>query len=193
MEQRANLDQYITEALKVLRAGGIILYPTDTVWGIGCDAENAEAVKKIYDLKKREDSKGMIILVDKADRINSYVNEVPEIAWSLIDITDTPLTIIYSGARNLPTNLLPPENSVGIRVVNHQFCEQLIRKLNRPLVSTSANTTEKPSPIQFHNISQEIIDGVDYVVPMEAEGEPTGKPSAIIMLGVGGQVKIVRE
>ncbi len=193
MEQRANLDQYITEALKVLRAGGIILYPTDTVWGIGCDAENADAVKKIYDLKKREDSKGMIILVDKADRINSYVNEVPEIAWSLIEITDTPLTIIYSGARNLPANLLPPENSVGIRVVNHQFCEQLIRKLNRPLVSTSANTTEKPSPIQFHNISQEIIDGVDYVVPMEAEGEPTGKPSAIIMLGVGGQVKIVRE
>jgi len=193
MEKQTNLDQYVAEALKVLRAGGIILYPTDTVWGIGCDAENAEAVKKIYDLKQREDSKGMLVLVEKTQRLDSYVEEVPEIALTLIEVTDTPLTIIYSGARNLPANLLPPENTVGIRVINHQFCELLIRKLNRPLVSTSANVAGKPSPVQFHNIAQEIIDGVDYVVPMEAEGEPTGKPSSIIMVGAGGQVKVIRE
>ncbi len=193
MEKRPNIDQYIAEALKVLRAGGIILYPTDTVWGIGCDAENADAVAKIYALKKRVDSKGMLVLVEKPERIDSYVDEVPEIAWSLIEVADSPLTIIYPGARNLPRNLVPAEKTVGIRVVKHHFCEMLIRKLNRPLVSTSANISGKPSPIYFHDIDQEIIDGVDYVVPAEAEEDHTGKPSSIIMLGVGGQVKIIRE
>ena len=193
MEQKSNIDQYVAEALKVLRAGGIILYPTDTVWGIGCDAENAEAVKKIYALKKREDSKGMLVLVEKPERIDSYVEEVPEIAWSLIEVADSPLTIIYPGARNLPDNLVPAEKTIGIRVVHHHFCEMLIRKLNRPLVSTSANLAGKKSPIFFHDIDQEIIDGVDYVVPMEAEDEHTGKPSSIIMLGAGGQVKIIRD
>lgn len=193
MEKRPNIDQYVAEALKVLRAGGIILYPTDTVWGIGCDAENAEAVKKIYALKKREDTKGMLVLVEKPERIDSYVDKVPEIAWSLIEVADSPLTIIYPGARNLPDNLLPPEKTIGIRVVNNHFCELLIRKLNRPLVSTSANIAGKKSPALFHDIDQEIIDGVDYVVPMDAEEEHTGKPSSIIMLGVGGEVKIIRE
>ncbi len=193
MEKQTNIDQYIAEALKVLRAGGIILYPTDTVWGIGCDAENAEAVAKIYALKKRVDTKGMLVLVEKPERIDSYVEEVPEIAWSLIEVADSPLTIIYSGARNLPSNLVPAENTIGIRVVHHHFCEMLIRKLNRPLVSTSANIAGKPSPANFHSIDQSIIDGVDYIVPMDAEEEHTGKPSSIIMLGTGGQVKIIRE
>ena len=191
--ETSNIVKQVDEAVKVLRAGGIMLYPTDTVWGIGCDAENAEAVKKIYDLKQRSDSKSMLVLVDRVERILSYIHTMPEIAYSLLEVTDTPLTIIYPGARNLAPNLVPPENTIGIRVVNHEFCERVIKKLNRPLVSTSANISGKPAPAYFEEISNEIVKGVDYVVSQEFEGTPTGKPSSIIMLGLGGEVKIIRE
>jgi Sua5/YciO/YrdC/YwlC family protein len=191
--ETSNIAKQVDEAVKVLRAGGIMLYPTDTVWGIGCDAENAEAVKKIYDLKQRSDSKSMLVLVDRVERILSYIHTMPEIAYSLLEVTDTPLTIIYPGARNLAPNLVPPENTVGIRVVNHEFCERVIKKLNRPLVSTSANLSGKPAPSYFEEISDEIVKGVDYAVSQEFEGMPTGKPSSIIMLGLGGEVKIIRE
>ncbi len=191
--ETSNIVKQVDEAVKVLRAGGIMLYPTDTVWGIGCDAENAEAVKKIYDLKQRSDSKSMLVLVDRVERILSYIHTMPEIAYSLLEVTDTPLTIIYPGARNLAPNLVPTENTIGIRVVNHEFCERVIKKLNRPLVSTSANISGKPAPAYFEEISNEIVKGVDYVVSQEFEGMPTGKPSSIIMLGLNGEVKIIRE
>jgi L-threonylcarbamoyladenylate synthase len=183
----------INQAVKILRSGGIILYPTDTIWGIGCDATNPDAVSKIYQLKQREDSKSMLVLIDQPGRIPSYISEMPEIAWDLIELADKPLTIIYPKAKNLAPNLIAPDGSIGIRVVNHEFCKKLIGCFGRPIVSTSANISGKPSPNSFNNIDKEIKEKVDFIVSEEFDNPVSDRPSGIIKLGIKGEIKIIRE
>ncbi len=183
----------INQAVKILKSGGIILYPTDTIWGIGCDATNPEAVSKIYQLKQREDSKSMLVLIDQPGRIPSYISEMPEIAWDLIELADKPLTIIYPKAKNLAPNLIAPDGSIGIRVVNHEFCKKLIGRFGRPIVSTSANISGKPSPNSFNNIDKEIKEKVDFIVSEEFDNPVSDRPSGIIKLGIKGEIKIIRE
>ncbi|MDR3226148.1 MAG: threonylcarbamoyl-AMP synthase [Prevotellaceae bacterium] len=183
----------IKKAVEILKNGGIILYPTDTVWGIGCDATNAAAVEKIYKLKQRNDSKSMLVLVDNADRISRYVKQIPNIASDLIELTTTPLTIIYPQAVNLAPNLIADDKTIGIRVVNHQFCQQLIFALNRPIVSTSANISGEKAPKKFNDVSDEIRNNVDFVVKSIFEGNATNKPSAIIKLGLKNEVEVIRK
>jgi len=182
----------IKAALDVLKNGGIILYPTDTIWGIGCDASNEEAVKRIYTIKKRVDSKSMLVLMENAALIDRYVNEVPEIAFDLIELTDKPLTIIYDGAKNLAKNLIADNGSIGIRITTEAFSSELIRRFKRPIVSTSANISGKPSPACFSEIDQEIIDSVDYVVKFRQDESQKAVPSSIMKLGRGGEIKIIR-
>ncbi|NOU16518.1 MAG: threonylcarbamoyl-AMP synthase [Bacteroidales bacterium] len=187
------MQENINQAVKILKSGGIILYPTDTIWGIGCDATNPEAVSKIYQLKQREDSKSMLVLIDQPRRIPSYISEMPEIAWDLIELADKPLTIIYPKAKNLAPNLIAPDGSIGIRVVNHEFCKKLIGRFGRPIVSTSANISGKPSPSSFNNIDKEIKEKVDFIVSQEFDNPVSDKPSGIIKLGLKGEIKIIRE
>ena len=187
------LREEVAKALKVVQDGGIILYPTDTIWGIGCDANNTEAVQKIYRLKQRDESKSMIILLDNDNKLTSYVREVPEIAYDLIEFAENPLTLVLSGARNISPALINADGSVGIRVVKHQFCEQLIQRLRKPLVSTSANSSGKPSPKNFADIDAEILEGVDYVVDLEQHSLQEKKQSTIMKLGTGGQFSFIRR
>lgn len=185
--------QTINQVVSILREGGVILYPTDTIWGIGCDATNPEAVAKIYKIKQREDSKSMLVLIDKVGRIPSYVAEMPDLAWDLVELAEKPLTIIYPNAKNLAKNLIAPDGSVGIRVANHDFCSKLIERLGKPIVSTSANVSGKPFPKSFHDIEKEIKDKVDYIVSEEFDHPVSDKPSGIIMLGLNGEIKVIRE
>lgn len=187
------MEQDIQKAAEILRKGGIILYPTDTIWGIGCDATNAEAVKKIYQLKQREELKSMLVLVDHIDRIGRHVKEIPDIAIQLIEVNDLPMTIIYPGAVNLAPDLISPDGTIGIRVVNDDFCQKLIRKLNKPLVSTSANISGKPTPAYFNEISDEIKNAVDYIVEWRQNDTTKHTPSQIIKVGLNGEVEIVRK
>lgn len=182
----------IKNALDVLYNGGIILYPTDTIWGIGCDATNSESIKRIYEIKKRIDSKSMLVLINDANRIPSYIEEMPDVAWDLIDLSDKPLTIIYPGAKNLAANLIAVDKTIGIRVTNDPFCNALIKRFKRPIVSTSANISGKPSPTNFSEISDEIKNQVDYIVQHRQNEKEKANPSGIIQLGVSGQVKIIR-
>lgn len=183
----------IRQAVEVLKKGGIILYPTDTIWGIGCDATNAEAVARIYQLKKREDSGNMLVLMENPNLLNSYIEEVPEVAWELVDVADKPLTIVYPGAKNLATNLIAEDGSVGIRISGESFTQQLIQRFRRPLVSTSANISSESPPAFFDEVSQEIIDGVDYVVQYRQEDRTPALASSIIKLGVSGEIQILRK
>jgi len=187
------LKEEVAKALKVLQEGGIILYPTDTVWGIGCDASNTEAVKKIYELKQREESKSMIVLLDNDNKLLSYVKEIPDVAYDLIEFAENPLTLILSGAKNISPALINADGSVGIRIVKHQFCEQLIQRLRKPLVSTSANISGQPSPKNFAAISPEIIEGVDYVVNLEQHDLQEKKPSTIMKLEPDGRFIFIRK
>jgi L-threonylcarbamoyladenylate synthase len=187
------MDQIIKQTVEILKKGGVILYPTDTIWGIGCDATNPEAVAKVYRIKQREDSKSMLVLVETPNMLNSYVDVVPEIAWDLIDLADKPLTIIYSGAKNLAPNLVSFDGSIGIRLVKHQFCEKLIRSFGKPIVSTSANITGKPFPKSYTEIDHEIHSQVDFIVPKEFDFNPQPSPSGIIKLEPNGEVKVIRE
>lgn len=180
-------------AVGTLQKGGLILYPTDTIWGIGCDATNAEAVKKVYDLKKRADSKSMLVLVENEVRLNSYVQEVPEIAYDLIELSDKPLTIIYPQGKNLAGNLLAGDGSIGIRVTREVFSRSLCQKFRKPVVSTSANVSGQSSPGNFREISDEILRGVDYIVKFRQDELTNPPPSGIMKLGVDGQVRIIRE
>ena len=180
-------------ALVVLKKGGVILYPTDTIWGIGCDATNTKAVERIYEIKKREDSKSMLMLVDESWRVSDYVKEVPEIALQLMEVSDTPLTIIYSGAKGISPKLMSEDGSAGIRVSSDEFCRKLIGNLNRPIVSTSANISGSPSPQNFSEISEEIIKSVDYVVSWRQEEKGKSKPSSIIKIGSRGEIEIIRK
>lgn len=183
----------IKAALEVLQKGGIILYPTDTIWGLGCDATNEEAVKRIFEIKKRDTSRSMIILMENAALLERYVEEVPEIAYDLIELTDKPLTIIYDGAKNLARNLMAKDGSIGIRITTEAFSSDLIRRFKRPIVSTSANISGKPSPANFREIAQEIVDAVDYVVNYRQNESQKTAPSSVMKLGRGGEIKIIRE
>ena len=152
-----------------MREGGVILYPTDTIWGIGCDATNEDAVRRVYEIKQRQDSKAMLVLVDSSVKVDFYVQDVPEVAWDLIDLADKPLTIIYSGARNLAANLLAEDGSVGIRVTNEDFSKRLCQQFRKAVVSTSANISGQPSPRNFSEISEEVKSAVDYIVGYRQE------------------------
>lgn len=182
----------IARAVQVLRNGGLILYPTDTVWGIGCDATNAKAVDRIYALKRSVNKKSMIVLVGDVDSVGRYVNGAPAVAWDLLETATSPLTLILSGAANVAENLVPDEGTLGVRVPDHEFCRQLLHRFGRPLVSTSANISGVPAPVDFDGIAEEIRAGVDLVVDPRFEGKPTRKPSSIIAIDESGLFKIIR-
>ena len=187
------MQEEIKKALEVLRSGGIILYPTDTIWGIGCDPTNEEAVKRVYEIKQREDSKSMLVLLDNPNKLNSYVEEVPEIAWDLIEFTDKPMTIIYPGAKNLAKNLIAPDGTIGIRITEEDFSNNLIFRFRKPIVSTSANISGEPSPQHFNDISEDLKNAVDYVVDWRQQETENPAPSSIIKLGLGGEIEILRK
>lgn len=187
------LKEEIEKALKVLQEGGIILYPTDTIWGIGCDACNPEAVDKIFKLKGRNEAKSMIILLDTENKLPSYVRDVPEIAYDLIEYAENPLTIIYSGAKNLAPNTIGKDGSIGIRITREDFSKQLIQRFKKPIISTSANLSGLPSPANFHEISEEIIEGVDFVVNWRQEDVSVKMPSTIMKLEPDGRFVFLRK
>ena len=191
-KERAQQEADIVQCLKTLSAGGLILYPTDTVWGIGCDATNAEAVKKVYQLKQRDDSKALIVLIDSADHLDHYVVDVPMIARELIDVAVKPLTIIYEGAYNLATNVLGDQDSVGIRIPNDEFCHRLCERSGKPIVSTSANVSGAPTAKTFADIDASIVQGVDYAVQYRRDDHASRHPSNIILLSRDGTFKIIR-
>ena len=190
-------------ALRVLRSGGIIVYPTDTVWGIGCDATNAEAVAKIYALKQREDSKSMLVLLDSPAKLNYYISDIPDAAWTLLEASSNdgndendgmtkPLTIIYPNARNLAPNLIAEDGSIGIRITNEPFSKALCAQLKHPIVSTSANISGEPTPKVFKDISRLILDHTDYVALFRREDETPYEPSSIIKINADGTFHIIR-
>lgn len=183
----------LENALEVLKSGGTVLYPTDTIWGIGCDATNPAAVEKVFLLKGRSEAKSLIILLDNDARISSYVNQVPDVAYDLIEFAENPLTIIFSNAKNLAPGVINADGSVGIRIVRHQFCKDLIQRFRKPIVSTSANVSGNASPANFSEIDKRIRSGVDYVVNLEQDLASTKKPSTIIKLGPGGEFSFIRR
>ena len=189
---RVQQDADIAQCLKVLSAGGLILYPTDTVWGIGCDATNADAVRRVYQLKQRDDSKALIVLIDSADHLDHYVVDVPMIARELIDVAVNPLTIIYEGAYNIAPNVLGDEDSVGIRIPNDEFCHRLCERFGKPIVSTSANVSGEPTANRFADIDSTIVNGVDYAVEYRRNDTTKHQPSNIILLSRDGTFKIIR-
>lgn len=183
----------VNRAADVIKRGGVVLYPTDTVWGIGCDGSNPEAVDKVFKLKRRADHKAMIILVDSADAVGCYVESMPDIARDLIEVTDHPLTIVYDKGVRLAPALLGADGSIGIRVTGEAFSAALCRRLRRPLVSTSANISGQPAPAVFPEIPEEIVNGVDYVVDYRREDLTRYRPSTVMRLSAGGEFKILRN
>ena len=186
------LKHEIEASLNVLKQGGILLYPTDTVWGIGCDATNADAIKRIFELKKRADSKSMICLVSDFKMLNQYVETIPEVAYDILKYAAKPTTIIYEDPIRVAENLIATDNTLGIRVVRDAFCNELIKRFRRPIVSTSANISGEKTPANFDEISQPIRDGVDHIVDWNRD-KRSGTPSAIIKLGVDGTVEVIRK
>ncbi len=180
------------QIIQTLKSGGTILYPTDTIWGIGCDATNIEAIEKIFEIKKREKTKSMIILVESEKRLQDLV-DVPEMAWEIMDLSEKPVTFIYDHPRNLPKELLAEDGSIGIRLVKNDFLKKLISKLNQPLVSTSANFSGEKSPMKFSDISQEIVDSVDFVVEENQDKVSEYSGSSIIRVWSDGRIKVIRE
>jgi L-threonylcarbamoyladenylate synthase len=187
------MHEEIVKALEVLKNGGVILYPTDTIWGIGCDATNPAAVKKVYEIKKRDDSKALVILINEIGKLRTYVNEVPEIAWDLVDFSEDPLTVVYPEGKNLANNLLANDGSVAIRLCKDEFCSKLMERFKRPLVSTSANLSGELSPKNFTEISETVLNEVDYVVNWHQNEIQNPKPSRIVSLGVNGEFKLLRK
>lgn len=187
------MKQDIDKALEVLRNGGVILYPTDTIWGLGCDATNPDAVKRIYEIKQRSDQKSLLVLLDNEGKIPSYVKEIPDVAWDLIDLSEKPLTIIYSDAKNLASNLIAEDGSIGIRIPKDDFCKRLIQRFKKPLVSTSANISGEPSPANFNEINEKLFDLVDYVVEWRQDDYTKAQASSIIKLKSNGEITIIRE
>lgn len=185
----------LTRAVEVLRAGGVIVYPTDTVWGIGCDATNEAAVRRVYELKHRADTKSMLVLLDGAGKLQGYVEEVPSVAWDLLETSEgqRPLTIIYPGAKNLASNLIAEDGSIGIRITTEPFSRALCMQLHRPIVSTSANISGEPTAKNFSQISQAVLDAADYVCFYRRDDEEEKRPSSIIKLGVHNEVEIIRK
>ena len=191
-KSRAKQEADIVQCLKVLSAGGLILYPTDTVWGIGCDATNPEAVKRVFKLKQRDDSKALLVLIDSADHLDHYVVDVPTIARELIDVAVKPLTVIFEGAYNLATNLLGEKDSLGIRIPNDEFCHRLCERFGKPIVSTSANVSGRSTPQTFAEIHPDIVAGVDYAVEYRRDDNTPHQPSNIILLSRDNTFKIIR-
>lgn len=185
-------EEDIKKAVEVLKNGGVILYPTDTVWGIGCDATNAEAVAKVYAIKKRDDSKALICLVDSDARLQRYVRQVPNIAWDLIDAAVKPTTVILDGAVNLAPNLVADDGSIALRITNEPFSRQLCYRFQKAIVSTSANISGEPAAQNYQDISQELLDSVDYVCFSRRNEHKPHTPSSIIKLGPTGEVTIIR-
>ncbi|MBQ5594096.1 MAG: threonylcarbamoyl-AMP synthase [Alistipes sp.] len=187
------MQKAVDKCIEILRAGGLILYPTDTVWGIGCDATNEEAVAKVYALKRSEDKHSMLCLMRDADMIVRYVNKAPGIAFEVMELSDKPLTAILPGAVGVAPSLIPETQTLGVRIPQHEFCQALLRKFGKPIVSTSANISGEPAAKRLKEVAQEIIDGVDYVVNPRFEGKPTLKPSSIIAFGEGSEIEIIRQ
>lgn len=186
------MQEEIQKAAEVLKAGGTILYPTDTIWGIGCDATDEEAVEKVFKIKERPKFKNLIVLVESERRLQDLV-DVPPLAWDLIDLSDKPLTIIYDKPKNVAKNLIASDNTLAIRLTKDEFCRKLISKLNKPLVSTSANLSGEPSPEKFSSISSKILEGVDYIINLPLFNESKNPPSSIIKLSTDGKIKVIRE
>lgn len=181
------------KVIEILREGGIILYPSDTLWGIGCDATNSEAVEKIFKLKKRSSSKSLITLLESDIKLNRYVKQIPEIAWDIVEFSEKPTTIIYPEGYNLAHNILAEDKSVGIRIVKEGFCHELIKKFGKPLVSTSANISNDPSPLSFEDINKRILEGVDYIVNLPSNVKLKPKASTIIKLEMDGTFTLIRK
>ena len=186
-------EEDIRKAVEVLRKGGVILYPTDTVWGIGCDATNSEAVKRVYDIKQRDDSKALICLVDSDARLQRYIRKVPDVAWQLLDCCDKPTTVILDGAVNLAENLIAEDGSVGIRITQEPFSKELCFRFQKALVSTSANISGEPAAQNYPDIDPKIIEAVYYVCWSRRQEHKPHKPSSIIKLTEDGQVTIIRK
>ncbi|MBO4605801.1 MAG: threonylcarbamoyl-AMP synthase [Bacteroidales bacterium] len=182
----------IIEAAKVLKAGGVILYPTDTIWGIGCDATNAEAVAKVFALKRRDEAKSLVLLAADLDMVARYIREVPQMAIQLVEVNDAPMTIIYPDAVGVAPNAVAEDGSVGIRIPLNEDCVDLCRRLGRPVVSTSANISGEPAPKKFADIPEEIRGAVDFIVDPKLEKGSTGRASQIIKVAVDGQIQIIR-
>lgn len=187
------LQDEIKKAVEVLRKGGVILYPTDTVWGIGCDATNAEAVKRVYEIKKRADSKALICLVDSESRLCRYVRNVADVTWDMIELSTKPLTVIFDNATGLAENLLAEDGSVGIRVTREEFSKELCYRFQKPIVSTSANISGEPTAMTFDEIDDEIKNVVDYVVRYNQRCKEKHMPSSIIKISASGEFTIIRE
>lgn len=186
-------EQDIKNAITVMRRGGVVLYPTDTIWGIGCDATNEEAVARVYKIKQRDDSKALICLVDSDARLQRYVRQVPDVAWQLIDCIDKPTTLILDGAVNLAPNLIAEDGSIGIRITQETFSHELCFRFQKAIVSTSANISGEPAAQNFRDIDQRIIDQVDYVCWTRRQEHKPHRPSSIIKLSADGAVKIIRN
>lgn len=187
-----DIQQQIDKAVEILKEGGVIIYPTDTLWGIGCDATNAEAVEKIYKIKNSADKLSMLVLVRDIANVARYTGGVSDIAWELMEVAEEPLTMILPNATGVAKNLIPEQGSIGIRVPKHEFCERLLKKLNRPLVSTSVNISGEAAAVDFKDISKDILSQVDLVVDISFEGKPTRKASSIISIDSQGIMNIIR-
>ena len=186
------LQDEVKKAVEVMRKGGVILYPTDTVWGIGCDATNPEAVKRVYEIKRRADSKALICLVDSEDRLARYVRNVADVTWDMMELTTKPLTIIFDNANGLASNLLAEDGSVGIRITREEFSHELCFRFQKPIVSTSANISGEPTAQTFDAISDEIKESVDYVVRYNQRCKEKHQPSSIIRIKENGEFTIIR-
>lgn len=186
-------EEDIRQACEVMRQGGIILYPTDTVWGIGCDATNAEAVAKVYKIKQREDSKALICLVDSDNRLQRYVRCVPNVAWDLIDCADKPITVILDGAVNLAPNLIADDGSIGIRITREPFSKELCYRFQKAIVSTSANISGEPAAQNYSDIDPRILEAVDYVCWSRRQEHKPHTPSSIVKLKADGEVTVIRK
>lgn len=191
-EQNNDFTNDLKSAVDCLKKGGIILYPTDTIWGIGCDATNSEAVKRIYNLKKRADSKSMLVLVNNEAALERIADDIPDVAWELLDAAVKPLTVIYENVHGIAPELIADDGSLGIRITKERFSNEICKRLGRPIVSTSANISGEKAPANFSCISEEIINGVDYVVKYRQNEVETKRASNIIKLGKGGLFKIIR-
>lgn len=188
-----NQQEDIRTAVEVMRKGGVILYPTDTVWGIGCDATNADAVAKVYAIKHRDDSKALICLVDSAVRLQRYVRNAPEVAWKVMELATKPTTVIFDNAVNIAPNLIAEDGSIAMRITSEPFSKELCYRFQKPVVSTSANISGEPAAENYKDISEELLGAVDYVCYSRRQEKQPHTPSSIIKIGADGQVKIIRK
>lgn len=193
MDLKLTLEEDIRRCAAVMRDGGVVLYPTDTVWGIGCDATSSEAVKKVFAIKRRSDAKALITLVDGEAMLERYVEEVPEVAYQLLGCAVSPITIVYDRGRGVAPELLGEDGSIGIRVTSEIYSNRLCKEFRKPLVSTSANISGQPAPGIFRDISREILDSVDYVACYRRNDTSPSRPSSVIKLSVSGEIKILRR